>query len=228
MEKRTLLIVDDRDQSQEAEEIRMTLKGNVDLEVIQIKTSEPEFLDDDNNIDLSKLKAIIEDRIKGHHLDLAVTDYKLSDDKYNGLNIVDTLKSIRPKLKIILYSGTLSDVLKDIIGGDIKDTNIDDVVKAVSELWKYGLIDFISRSDYTNNVITYFKKNDSATLDDYFMRMLEKHSDMKVNDIYPPYKDKTLGEIKKLLESGPDPRATECMKEFVEQTIAYLVKVNEE
>jgi len=224
MEKRTLLIVDDRDQSKEAEEIKMALKGKVNLEVIQIRTSEPEFLNDDNNIDLSKLKAIIEDRVKGHHLDLAVTDYNLSDDKCNGLNVVKALKTIRSKLKLILYSGTLSDVLKDIIGGDIKDTNTDDVVKAVSELWKYGLIDFISRSDYTGNVIKYFNNNDSFTLDDYFMRMLEKHSDMKVNDIYPPYKDKTLGEIKKLFESGSDARATECMKEFVEQTIAYLVK----
>lgn len=227
MEKRTLLIVDDRDQSKEAEEIKMALKDKVNLEVIQIRTSEPEFLNDDNNIDLSKLKTILESKINGHHLDLVVTDYNLSDDMYNGLNIVDTLKSIRPKLKIILYSGALSDVLKDIMNGDIKNKNTDEVVKAVSKLWEYGLIDFIPRGNYTENAIKYFK-SDSFTLDDYFMRMLEKHSDMKVNSIYPPYKDKTLGEIKKLFESGPDPRATECMKEFVEQTIAYLVKVNEE
>ena len=77
-EQRCILLIDDKDQSDVANSIKLQLKKDFDLEFILIRTADSKLKkDEEEELDLDKLKAGIETRIKnknkafqkqkGHH-----------------------------------------------------------------------------------------------------------------------------------------------------------------
>ena len=103
------LIVDDKDQQHtfKAQIQDILKKEGHNVEIIFINTTSPELLNEEQNIDKDKLKACIKSKIEGKHIDVVASDFDLSDDVVNGLDVIEIIRSIREKVPIILYSGNL-------------------------------------------------------------------------------------------------------------------------
>lgn len=62
--QRCILLIDDKDQSEVADSIKMQLRDKYDLEFILIRTAAPEYKKDDSEeVDLSKLNNDIKTKI---------------------------------------------------------------------------------------------------------------------------------------------------------------------
>ena len=85
-QKRCILVIDDKSQSAVINGIKSKLSKDFDLDFIPIRTGAAEFKKDDSeDLDVVKLKTEIESRIKGKHLDIALSDFDLECAYFTGL-----------------------------------------------------------------------------------------------------------------------------------------------
>lgn len=83
------MLVDDKDQGDVTESIRIQMRSEFDLEFILIRTAAPEYKKDDSEeIDLDKLRDGIKTSIQYKTINVALTDFDLDSDVVNGLSIV--------------------------------------------------------------------------------------------------------------------------------------------
>ena len=76
MKDRCILLIDDKDQEDVSNSIKTQLRNDFDLEFLLIRTAAPELKEDNSeDLDLSKLKAVIEDKIGRKHIDVALTRF---------------------------------------------------------------------------------------------------------------------------------------------------------
>lgn len=223
-----VLIIDDADQSVNVRSLKFQVKTFCSLEVIAIKTTDSTFKEyDSEHLDIEKLKSYIHDVIKGKSISWVFTDFNLSEEKINGLTVVKLLKELRESLKIVMYSGNLETVIRSVVGKSLSKANEDDIVHAVKTLMDYGIIDYIKRDNYINKAVELFKHDEVPTVKDYFIEQLRMHSDLVFKSCYPKLSGKTLGEIADMIEKSSDKRTDVWTQELVEQTVAYLVKINQ-
>ena len=76
-------------------------------------------------------------------------------------------------------------------------------------------------------MIDIIRKNLEPSIDEEFINILHDHGDLIFNSCYPPFSGKKLKEIAEIIENNADERSQEWRKAILEQTIAYLIKVNE-
>lgn len=227
--KVTVLIIDDVDQSKIIDALKKQLKRKCEFEAISIRTTDVELREDgSDHLDVRKLKERIKDLISSKHTNWALTDFNLSEDDIDGINVVEILTELRKNLKIIMYSGNRNAVVKRVLGKvKLQEATEEEIVEAVRKLMEYQIIDYVKRDEYKDKLIGLINRDDEPTVHDYFLEQLRQHSEMEFKSCYAPLKGKTLGEIADMIEKQSDKRVDSWTQELVEQTIAYLVKINE-
>lgn len=226
---KTILIIDDEDQSRTITALQRQLRSKCELEAITILTSDVDLRkDDSDHLDINKLKTHISEVIRSKHIDWALTDFNLAENDIDGLTVVELLSKQRKNLNIIMYSGNRNAVVKRVLGkARVQDASEDEIVIAVRKLLEYPIIDYIQRDDYKDKLIELINRDDDPSVQDYFLEQLRTHSEMEFKSCFASLKGKSFGEIADMIENSADKRTDSWTRELVEQTIAYLVKINE-
>jgi hypothetical protein len=220
------LIIDDKDQQHAFNaQIRDVLnKKGYNVDAVFINTTNPDVLNDEQNIDIGKLSNYISDSIKDKHIDVVATDFDLSDDAVNGLNIVEIVRNVcnRKRTPIVLYSGNLEKVIKSVIGDPIKDSSA--LTADVKTLMLYHIHDFIDRTGYAESVNKILQEKETSTKQ-ILLKKLREYPDMKFMSCYPAFTGKTLGNIADEIEKSTY-HGQGFQSELIEQTVAYLIDIN--
>ena len=226
--KVTVLIIDDVDQSKIIDALKKQLKRKCEFEAISIRTTDVELREDgSDHLDVRKLKERIKDLISSKHINWALTDFNLSEDDIDGINVVEILTELRKNLKIILCIQVIGMLSSNVFWEKLNYRATEEIVEAVRKLMEYQIIDYVKRDEYKDKLIELINRDDEPTVYDYFLEQLRQHSEMEFKSCYAPLKGKTLGEIADMIEKQSDKRVDSWTQELVEQTIAYLVKINE-
>ena len=227
-EHRCILLVDDKDQSDVAENIRIQLRNEFDLEFILIRTAAPEYKEEDSEeIDPDRLRDGIRTKIQYKTIDVALTDFDLDSDVVNGLSIVQMVHELRQKINFLIYSGNWNEVIRTVVGGDYREEPIDRLVEGINALIHDQIVDCIDRTDYKDDLIKYLRKNANDSTEHRLCSLLRAHGDMVFESCFPEFKGMTFNEIADLIDNHADARSDEWIDAVLTQTIAYLVKVNQ-
>lgn len=227
-EKRCILLIDDKDQSDVVNSIKLQLKKDFDMEFILIRTADSKLKkDEEEELDLEKLKAEIETRIKNKNVYIALSDFDLDNDSINGLGVVRLIHELRPKLNFLIYSGNWDEVIRTVVGKDYKQASIDELVGGINDLIHDNIVNCIGRTDYKTDLIDYLKKNKGDSIEHRLSTLLRAHGEMKFESCFPEFKGMTFNEIADMIDNHSDARTDEWIEAVLTQTIAYLVKVNQ-
>lgn len=230
--KRYILIIDDESQDTQKLVLEKRLKSSFNVVCKTLRTKDNVFKKEENGedvLDIDKLTKKLEELFKGNSFDLVLTDYNLSEKLVNGLDIVKIIKDRWARTNIIMYSGKLPDIVRNMIRVD-EDEKLSDkqVIEAVSKLVKYRIIAFPERTRYVDEAYDFLIQNKELSLTNELVRLLRQHNDLEFKSCFPEFAGKTFGEIADLIDNKADQRSDEWIKSILEQTIAYLVKANNE
>ena len=227
-QKRCILVIDDKSQSSVIKGITSKYSKDFDLDFIAIRTGAAELKKDDSeDLDIDKLKTEIESKIKGKHLDIALSDFELECPYFTGLDAVHLVHEIRKNVSFFVYSGNWNEVIKSVVGQEYQNASIEELVGGVNKLLKSQIINCIDRTDYQEILIDYLKKDKGNSIEHQLAILLRANGDMKFESCFPEFKDMTFNEIADMIESHSDARSDEWIEAILAQTIAYLVKVNQ-
>ena len=227
-QKRCILVIDDKSQSTVVKGIESKLFKDFDLDFILIRTAEAKFKKDDSeDLNVEKLKTEIETKIKGKHIDIALSDFDLECPYFTGLDAVHMVHEIRENVNFFIYSGNWNKVIESVVGKDYQSASIEELVKGIKKLIKAQIIDCIDRTDYQGTLIEYLNKNKGDTIEHRLAILLRAHGDLKFESGFPKFKGKTFNEIANMIDNHSDARTDEWIDTILTQTIAYLVKVNQ-
>lgn len=225
---RCILLVDDKDQGDVAESIKIQLRNEFDLEFILVRTASAEYKKDDSEeLDLDKLRNGIKTLIQYKRIDVALTDFDLNNDIIDGLGIVHMVHEFRPRVNFLIYSGNWNEVIRTVVGSDYQQASIDHLVEGINAFIHYRIVDCIGRTDYKEDLIKYLRKNEIDSTERRLCSLLRAHGDMKFESCFPEFKGITFNEIADLVDNHSDARSDEWIDAVLTQTIAYLVKVNQ-
>lgn len=225
MEK-NIIIIDDEDQNPQKDYIESKLHQDFDVEVHLINTTE-DTLGDDGTIDEAILKDRLLEIMKGRSIDLVLTDYELSDDKFTGIDVVKLVKECRQSVPVIMYSGKKKEVLARLLG-DYKDRDEDELIASINEFMSWGIEEFIGRGNYSDDAIKFIKKKKKTQVDDVFIQKLREIGDQKCEVGLPVWRDLTLNKICDIIENKKDARSESWTDDLIEQVVAYITKSTEE
>ena len=227
-QKRCILVIDDKSQSAVIKGFKSKYSKDFDLDFIAIRTGAAELKKDDSeDLDIDKLKTEIESKIKGKHLDIALSDFELECPYFTGLDAVDLVHKIRKNVSFFVYSGNWNEVIKSVVGQEYQKASIEELVGGVNKLLNSQVIDCIDRTDYQDILIDYLNKEKGNSIEYQLATSLRVNGEMKFESCYPKFKGMTFNEIADMIECHSDARSDEWIKAILVQTIAYLVKVNQ-
>ena len=227
-QKRCILVIDDKSQSAVIKGFKSKYSKDFDLDFIAIRTGAAELKKDDSeDLDIDKLKTEIESKIKGKHLDIALSDFELECPYFTGLDAVDLVHKIRKNVSFFVYSGNWNEVIKSVVGQEYQKASIEELVGGVNKLLNSQVIDCIDRTDYQDILIDYLNKEKGDSIEYQLATSLRVNGEMKFESCFPKFKGMTFNEIADMIECHSDARSDEWIKAILVQTIAYLVKVNQ-
>lgn len=227
--KKTILVIDDKDQTREIENIQEDLNDRFDITYASIWTAQAKYRKEgNNNPDIDKLRSEIKSLYDSyHHFDLILSDFDLNAKGIvDGIDLIEYIKELRPKAKILMYSGNYTDAVRKLIQNPSKQLTELQVAEAVSKFINYKLVDCTDRTSYRERTIAYFKDNKDISIIDELVKLLYEHGDMIFNSCCPKYKGKKFSEIAIELEHGNNSYTDEWIMAMIHQTVAYLVEVN--
>ena len=228
-QKRCILVIDDKSQSTVIKGIESRFSKDFDFDFITIRTGASEFKKDHSeDLDVEKLKTEIESKIKGKHLDIALSDFDLECQYFTGLDAVHMVHEIRENVSFFIYSGNWNKVIESVVGHEYQKASIEELVGGVNKLIKAQVIDCINRTDYQDILIDYLRKNKGDSIEHRLATLLRAHGDMKFESCFPKFKGMTFNEIANMIDDHSDARSDEWIEAVLTQTIAYLVRVNNE
>lgn len=228
MKDRCILLIDDKDQEDVSNSIKTQLRNDFDLEFLLIRTAAPELKKDSSeDLDLTKLKNAIKEKISRKHIDIALTDFDLESDCVNGLEIVRMVHEIRPNVNFLIYSGNWNKVIRTVIGKDYQQASIEELVAGINNLIHDNIINCIGRTDYKTDLIKYLQKNKGESIEHRLSVLLRANGDIRFESCFPEFKGMTFNEIADMIDDHSDARSDEWIEVVLAQTIAYLVKVNQ-
>ena len=225
--KKCILLVDDKDQSDVIDSIKLQLRNDFDLEFILIRTSASEFKKENSeDLDLDKLRTKIETAVKYKQIDVALTDFDLECDFFNGLDVVNLVHDIRKSIPFFIYSGNWDKVITSIVGSEYKLAAVEQVVDGINKLIHGRIINCIGRTDYKQDLISYLKQENNESLEHRLCILLRSNGEMIFKSCYPEFKGKSFNEIADLIDNHSDARSDEWIEAILTQTISYLAEVN--
>ena len=227
-QERCILLIDDKDQSDVTDSIKMQLRNDFDLEFILIRTAASELKKDgEEDLDINKLKSEIEAKIKNKSIYIALTDFDLESNSLNGLGVVRMVHEIRSKINFLIYSGNWDEVIRTVVGKDYKNSSIEELVGGINNLIHDNIINCIGRTDYKADLIKFLKDNKGDSIEHRLATLLRANGEMKFESCFPEFKGMTFNEIADKIVNHSDARSDEWIEAVLAQTIAYLVKVNQ-
>ena len=135
---------------------------------------------------------------------------------------------IRPKVDFLIYSGNWDEVIRTVVGKDYKNSSIEELVGGINNLIHDNIINCIGRTDYKADLIKFLKENKGDSIEHRLVTLLRANGEMKFESCFPEFKGMTFNEIADKIDGHSDARSDEWIEAVLAQTIAYLVKVNNE
>ncbi len=221
-----IIVIDDENQEAQQELIENRLFREYDIHVHLVKTSD-DVVGEDGNISQKMLKEKLQNIMTGKTIDLVLTDFELADPVVSGIEVVKLVKSLRPGVPIIMYSGKQDEVVERLLG-DYKNKDVDDIIQSINEYVSWGIVEFLQRNSYTEKAIQFVKKKKTLQVNDLFVRKLREIGDKKCEVGYPDWRDKTLNDICDIIENRSDARSDSWIDDLIEQVVAYITKTTEE
>jgi hypothetical protein len=239
MIKRSCLIIDNEDQSEEIEKlVRDSKNQGIELDCRQFevgKTSYGEVLSS-GKIDIEKVEKEAKKRYKNIVFDVIAFDYELDDEDINGVELLRNFNKKRlfkhsPKL---VYSGVLDNVLRDIIEPNLDILKIDnqpdkpiirqDGLIKIKSLIRYRVFEYLDR-DNRDSIIIKFLKEDIQSTELIVTQALRRYPDLifENNFVNDKFNGKTYEEVADYLDKD-DIIGVEFKREIIQQVIAYLTE----
>ncbi len=226
--RRCILLIDDKDQEDVSNSIKMQLRNDFDLEFILIRTAAKALKQEaSEDLDLEKLKTVIKEKTSRKHIDIALTDFDLESSSIDGLGIVRMVHEIRPNVNFFIYSGNWDKVIRTAIGKDYQKASIEELVDGINHLIHDNIIKCIGRTDYKADLIEYLQKNKGDSIEHRLSTLLRAHGELKFESCFPEFKGMSFNKIADMIDGHSDARTDEWIETILTQTIAYLVTVNQ-
>lgn len=232
---RYCLVIDDNDQSSEIE--TLCNKGKEQgLEIIChffnpseyneekiFKTEngqeEPEIL-----IQVDKFVEGFQKKFHGQHFDLIAFDYNLDDPKTTGVDLIRNLRQLRKKTTFILYSGTLSYIVRDIVKSYKGNSDESLLLKRVKTLITSNITNLVRREDYDDEIIRQLRNPLSPQA--IIEKKLLEYPDLIFKSTFPLFENLPLSEIAAEISQN-SLKGEEFLEAIIELTIAHLIELNE-
>lgn len=223
-----ILLVDDESQNNDLENIQRNLISEIDVSFSQIEVLNSEHIDNNANFDIEKFKSNLFDFMKREHYDLVLVDYDYGAYvEISGLDVIDIIREEYKSIDIVLYSADQKKVISDVVGDDLSKCTTEDIVRDINKLLNYKISKISRRDAYVSDVVHMLRDDLSPSPNRVLCKFLKDNSSRRFSSCCPKLKDKTFGELAEILEKDNDGRAHEWLKAVIEQTMAYLVEVNE-
>jgi len=226
MIKRTCLIIDDNDQSEEIESLQRRAKEihGIELDCYQFNIGNSSLTDVLSNGLIDKDKVVLEfkRRFGRRNFNIVALDYDLEDTNIKGTDLIRIFNynQLLKKSPKMVYSGLLDDVLKDII----RDETLDKAVTKIKSMVRNKVIDYLDR-DQRDSQILKFLSEDPLSSELLISDILNKYPDLvfESNFVSDNFKGKTYAELAVILDSDIA-LDNEFKKEILEQVFAYLTE----
>lgn len=236
MIKRTCLIIDNEDQSEEIEKlIRDANNDGIELTCYQFNVGNTAYSEilSDGLIDIEKVVSEFKLKYKNQYFDIVAFDWDLEDEHITGVELIrhfNHKKVIRFSPKIV-YSGVLDEVLKKIVHenldlivtkGETKPFLKQNGITKIKSLVKNRVFEYLDR-DSRDVMILKFLKEEIQSTELIISQTLSKYPDFKFenNFVNEKFNGKTFQEIADFLDSD-DILNNEFKRELIEQVISYL------
>ena len=229
--KVTIVIIDDENLKSNVRSLEMKLNKICEPEIITIYTQAVSLRKDGDtdHLDPEKLYNKILSKIEGKHIDWFVTDFNIGEEYIDGIDIVREISNRRNfyKKNIILYSGNIERAIEKILDENEPDLSKQGLINAVKKLYDLPIRYYEKRNDYKERLLKVVTEDLEPTLDEEFIKLLYENGEMIFSSCFPPFSGMKLKEIAQIIENDSDYRSREWRAALIEQTISYLLKVNE-
>lgn len=238
MIKRSCLIIDNEDQTEEVEKlIRDAKHKGIELDCHQFNVGNTAYSDilTDGYIDIEKVCQEFRNKFKDKYFDIVAFDWDLEDDHITGVELIRQFTSNKiarysPK---IVYSGVLDDVIKDIIQENLDLVKVKDTFKPVikdkaitkiKSLVRNRVFDYLDRGNRDPMILKFLSEEIQST-ELIIVQVLEKYPELIFdnNFVNEKFNGKTFQEIAYFLKNN-DSMANEFKREIIQQVIAYLTE----
>ena len=228
MEQRFLLLVDEQSQADRLKRIAASLKNDgialVYKEINPIAYQKRTEKGDDISFDKDAFAQALREVPFIHHLDVFATDYNLIEEQLKGIDVLSLFSDINLyyRKKVVIYSAQIESVIGDLLTRG--EGTFEEQVSMMKLLTRYDVDYLKSFGEFENKFKNLLEKEPDITIDDRMIEsMLAINSD-KIHCSIPPYEDKTIVEIGKLLQSR-DSQAIAIRKEMTDHIMAIITKV---
>ena len=223
---KNILLIDDESQRNELENIKISLRAKLNVTYSQIEVLNKEYLNKNSELDFEKLKDKISEKLKSSY-DLILVDFDYGTVGVNGLDVIKFIRERRPHSEVVLYSADQKKVIEYVVGKDLRDSSIDGIVNGVNSLMNYKIRNFFSRPSYVTDVIGLLNHDLRPSPNAVLCGLLRDNRERVFSSCCPRLQGVTFGELADILEEDNNGKAHEWLRTVIEQTMAYLVKVNE-
>lgn len=239
MIKRSCLIIDNEDQTEEIEQlVRDARYQGIDLDCKQFEVGNTAYTEvlSLGKIDIDKVQKEVKRRYKNLVFDIIAFDYELDDDEINGVELLRNFNNRRlfkrtPKL---VYSGVLDQVLRNIIEPNLGILKLKDeadraIIKQeglakIKSLIKYSVHEYLDRDD-RDSIIIKFLKDDIQSTELIVTQALRLYPDFifEQNFVNDKFNGMSYAEVADILDND-DILGVEFKREIIQQVIAYLTE----
>ncbi len=227
------LIVDNENQEGSIEKIvRASKAKGITIKVIEFKVGNTEFtevLDENGRINIDKVIKYYRVNYRKMHFDLIAFDWDLNDEAIDGIELIRQFRNSNflKKTPVALYSGELQVSVKgyfDAYKNNQKSFN--ESWNKIKTLIDVPIMGFYDRSNYENKIVEAIQSfGQSVDIEHYFLKKLKENEKLIFNNINPKLEGRTFGQVAEIIEKNPT-YGNNFITELVDQTIAYLLKMN--
>lgn len=238
MIKRSCLIIDNEDQSEEIEKlVRDAHNIGIELICLQFHVGNPAYAEilTDGFIDIEKVKSEFKSKFKKHYFDIIAFDWDLEDEHITGVELIRhfTNNKIARYTPKIVYSGVLDEVLKKIVQENLDLVKIEGTVTPVlkqngitkiKSLVKNRVFEYLDR-DSRDAMILKFLKEEIQSTELIVSQVLVMHPEFIFdnNFVNEKFNGKSFQEISDYLETD-DQISNEFKREIIHQVVSYLTE----
>ena len=222
------MLVDEQSQADRLKRIAASLKNDgialVYKEINPIAYQKRTEKGDDISFDKDAFAQALREVPFIHHLDVFATDYNLIEEQLKGIDVLSLFSDINLyyRKKVVIYSAQIESVIGDLLTRG--EGTFEEQVSMMKLLTRYDVDYLKSSGEFENKFKNLLEKEPDMTIDDRMIESMLAINRDKIHCSIPPYEDKTIVEIGKLLQSR-DSQAIAIRKEMTDHIMAIITKV---
>lgn len=217
--RKKCFIIDDDDQSEEIEKISaLCLRKGISADFTPINPSDKEFFDANRKFNSQLFNEVLIRKIR--KATLVACDYGLGT-QIDGLKVARTIRANNKLCRIVLYSGKLSQIIKEVIGNDREDGQ-EIVMTRIKDLVHANISDFIDRTEYSQAVVNQLS---TISADQKLASLLETYPNLQFVAGEILFDGMTFGDIAEKIREGTS-QSEQILDRLLELLIAYVAKLN--